>query len=153
MHRMFLAVTAALTMFVATASAWQAANSGPYKVLKTVKTGGLGGFDYIYADPAGQMPASAQALRSSPSTDHPRSVRQPFTDVRRTPLVRTGNSSWLAVQTAGPLRGLAPRLSDVTVPSSGEWVPNGEFHPCTSWGPSWTMIGLPVCCLLVSRSA
>ena len=54
MHRTFLAVTAALTMFVATASAWQAANSGPYKVLKTFKTGGLGGFDYIYADTAGR---------------------------------------------------------------------------------------------------
>jgi len=31
-----------------------AQESGPYKVLKTVKAGGEGGWDYIYADPAGR---------------------------------------------------------------------------------------------------
>jgi hypothetical protein len=30
------------------------AQDGPYQVLKTAKTGGLGGFDYIYADEAGR---------------------------------------------------------------------------------------------------
>jgi hypothetical protein len=30
------------------------ARQGPYKVLKTAKVGGLGGFDYIYADDAGR---------------------------------------------------------------------------------------------------
>src|SRR5256885_358073 len=30
------------------------AQEGPYKVLRTAKTGGLGGFDYIYADEAGR---------------------------------------------------------------------------------------------------
>src|SRR3979409_1090325 len=30
------------------------AQQGPYKVLKTTKVGGLGGFDYIYADDAGR---------------------------------------------------------------------------------------------------
>jgi len=54
MRRKLLAVTAAFTLFVAIGSAWQAANSGPYKVLKTAKTGGLGGFDYIYADVPGR---------------------------------------------------------------------------------------------------
>jgi DNA-binding beta-propeller fold protein YncE len=34
--------------------AQQASTPGPYKVLKTAKTGGLGGFDYIYADDAGR---------------------------------------------------------------------------------------------------
>jgi DNA-binding beta-propeller fold protein YncE len=71
MQRTFLAVTAALTMFVATASAWQAASSGPYKVLKTVKTGGLGGFDYIYADAAGRrlyIPRGAQPTATPPVT-------------------------------------------------------------------------------------
>ena len=28
--------------------------AGPYKVLKTAKTGGEGGFDYVYADDAGR---------------------------------------------------------------------------------------------------
>ncbi len=32
----------------------QDTGSGPYKVLKTVKAGGAGGFDYIYADAAGR---------------------------------------------------------------------------------------------------
>jgi DNA-binding beta-propeller fold protein YncE len=71
MRRAFLTVTAALTMSVAIGSAWQAANSGPYKVLKTVKTGGLGGFDYIYADVAGRrlyIPRGAQPTATPPVT-------------------------------------------------------------------------------------
>jgi DNA-binding beta-propeller fold protein YncE len=38
----------------AVGSAQQPANEGPYKVLRTAKTGGLGGFDYIYADEIGR---------------------------------------------------------------------------------------------------
>jgi DNA-binding beta-propeller fold protein YncE len=71
MRRPFLAVTAAFAMFVAIGSAWQAANSGPYKILKTVKTGGLGGFDYIYADVAGRrlyIPRGAQPASTPPVT-------------------------------------------------------------------------------------
>jgi len=30
------------------------AQSGPYKILKSAKVGGAGGFDYIYADTAGR---------------------------------------------------------------------------------------------------
>ena len=30
------------------------AQDGPYKILKTAKTGGAGGFDYVYADAAGR---------------------------------------------------------------------------------------------------
>src|SRR5579862_6215348 len=70
MHSGFLAITAALTMFAATGSAWQA-NSGPYKVVKTVKAGGLGGFDYIYADVAGgrlYIPRGAQPTATPPVT-------------------------------------------------------------------------------------
>jgi hypothetical protein len=40
MRRSFLAVTTALTMFVALGPAWQAPDSGPYKVLKTARVGG-----------------------------------------------------------------------------------------------------------------
>ncbi len=35
-------------------SAQQATTAGPYKVLKTAKAGGAGGFDYVYADPVGR---------------------------------------------------------------------------------------------------
>ena len=59
-------VLLALTIFAAIASAWQ---SGPYKVLKTAKTGGLGGFEYIYADAAGRrlyIPRGAQATATPP---------------------------------------------------------------------------------------
>jgi DNA-binding beta-propeller fold protein YncE len=62
MRRAFLA----FTTFVAIGFAWQA---GPYKVLKTAKTGGLGGFDYIYADVAGRrlyIPRGAQATATPP---------------------------------------------------------------------------------------
>ena len=62
MRRVFLA----LTIFAAIASAWQ---SGPYKVLKTAKTGGIGGFDYIYADVAARrlyIPRGAAATATPP---------------------------------------------------------------------------------------
>lgn len=42
--------------------------SGPYKVIKTAKTGGAGGFDYIYADDAGRklyIPRSGPSPRIS----------------------------------------------------------------------------------------
>src|SRR3984893_18730087 len=71
MRRAFLAVTAAFSMFAALESAGQAANSGPYKVLKTAKTGGLGGFDYIYADVHGRrlyIPRGAQPSATPPVT-------------------------------------------------------------------------------------
>jgi DNA-binding beta-propeller fold protein YncE len=69
MRRAFLAVTAALTMLVAVGSAWRSPNSGPYKVLKTVKAGGLGGFDYIYADAHGRrlyIPRGAEPAATPP---------------------------------------------------------------------------------------
>ena len=49
MRLMYLGFAAGIAMFAPTAMA-----QGPYKVLKTAKTGGLGGFDYIYADDAGR---------------------------------------------------------------------------------------------------
>jgi DNA-binding beta-propeller fold protein YncE len=62
MRRVFVA----LTIFAAVGSAWQAT---PYKVLKTAKTGGIGGFDYIYADVAGRrlyIPRGAAATATPP---------------------------------------------------------------------------------------
>src|SRR5436189_2157107 len=44
----------ALAMLAFSALAQEAPSTGPYKVLKTAKVGGLGGFDYIYADEAGR---------------------------------------------------------------------------------------------------
>lgn len=44
-----IAVTAFSTLVLA-----QTPASGPYKVLKTVKVGGTGGFDYVYADAEGR---------------------------------------------------------------------------------------------------
>jgi len=44
MMRICLIFTAAVSLFA----------QGPYKVLKTVKVGGAGGFDYVYADSAGR---------------------------------------------------------------------------------------------------
>ena len=50
MRRVCLGFAAGITLLTSSAMAQQ----GPYKVLKTGKTGGLGGFDYIYADVAGR---------------------------------------------------------------------------------------------------
>jgi DNA-binding beta-propeller fold protein YncE len=65
--RRSLATTLGLFVtFVAIGLAWQA---GPYKVLKTVKAGGLGGFDYIYADTTGRrlyIPRGAQPTATPP---------------------------------------------------------------------------------------
>src|SRR4051794_36051421 len=44
-------VAAAIVTFALTASSQE---SGPYKVLKTARVGGEGGWDYIYADVAGR---------------------------------------------------------------------------------------------------
>jgi DNA-binding beta-propeller fold protein YncE len=69
MRNTFQAVTAASTLFVALLSAWQPANTGQYKVVKTIKTGGLGGFDYIYADVNGRklyIPRGAQPTANPP---------------------------------------------------------------------------------------
>jgi DNA-binding beta-propeller fold protein YncE len=49
MRRMHFGFAAGIAMLATAAMA-----QGPYKVLKTAKTGGLGGFDYIYADDAGR---------------------------------------------------------------------------------------------------
>ena len=43
-----------LAVCVTLAACLAMAQEGPYKVLKTAKTGGLGGFDYIYADESGR---------------------------------------------------------------------------------------------------
>src|ERR1700733_15751425 len=44
MRRTCLIFASALSLFA----------QGPYKVLKTTKVGGAGGFDYVYADSAGR---------------------------------------------------------------------------------------------------
>ncbi len=58
-----------VTMAIATCAAGpqaQEGGSGPYKILKIVKAGGEGGFDYVYADVAGRrlyIPRSGPAAR------------------------------------------------------------------------------------------
>ena len=48
----------------------EAQQSGPYKVLKTAKVGGEGGWDYIYADSAGRrLYIPRGATRAVPATD------------------------------------------------------------------------------------
>src|SRR5438046_2433157 len=50
MRRVWMAAAAA----IATAAFIGSAQDGPYKVQKTAKVGGAGGFDYVYADEAGR---------------------------------------------------------------------------------------------------
>jgi DNA-binding beta-propeller fold protein YncE len=54
MRRFWLVLLAATAMLAAAGFAQQASNEGPYKVLRTAKVGGEGGFDYVYADSVGR---------------------------------------------------------------------------------------------------
>src|SRR5689334_8919016 len=54
MKRTALFVACVCALLTSVALAFQAPTDGPYKVLKTVKVGGEGGTDYIFADPVGR---------------------------------------------------------------------------------------------------
>jgi YVTN family beta-propeller protein len=55
MRRFSLSLAISAAIFASSAGfAQQAPSTGPYKVLKTAKVGGAGGYDYVYADAAGR---------------------------------------------------------------------------------------------------
>src|SRR5215813_1543600 len=54
MYRFAVILTMVIVFAVATGLAQQPSAAGPYKVLKTVRAGGEGNWDYIYADVAGR---------------------------------------------------------------------------------------------------
>jgi len=54
MRQVSLIFAAGIAMVAFIGLAQQAPTAGPYKVLKTAKVGGDGGFDYVYADDAGR---------------------------------------------------------------------------------------------------
>jgi DNA-binding beta-propeller fold protein YncE len=54
MRRFSLILAAGIALVAFIGLAQQAPTAGPYKVLKTAKVGGDGGFDYVYADDAGR---------------------------------------------------------------------------------------------------
>ncbi len=54
MRRICLVLVAAIAMVAAIGLAAQAPTAGPYKIIKTAKVGGAGGFDYVYADSDGR---------------------------------------------------------------------------------------------------
>jgi DNA-binding beta-propeller fold protein YncE len=54
MRRFCLVFAAGIAMVAFIGLAQQAPTAGPYKVLKTAKVGGAGGFDYVYADADGR---------------------------------------------------------------------------------------------------
>ena len=54
MRRFVLIFVVAIALFTSAGLAQQAGAAGPYKVLKTARVGGEGGWDYIYADAAGR---------------------------------------------------------------------------------------------------
>jgi DNA-binding beta-propeller fold protein YncE len=57
-------------IFAAIGSAWQAPSSMPYRVLKSARVGGEGGWDYIYADTDGRrLYIPRGATREVPATD------------------------------------------------------------------------------------
>ena len=77
MYRFTAIVMIGISCLVVTGSAQQPSGGGPYKVLKTARVGGEGGWDYIYADAAGRrlyIPRGGRA-RLRPRTRRPRRQR------------------------------------------------------------------------------
>ena len=64
-------ISAVIALFTSAGLAQQATTTeGPYKVLRTAKVGGEGGFDYIYADVAGRrLYIPRGGTRGAPATD------------------------------------------------------------------------------------
>src|SRR5579863_7472411 len=61
-----VAFVVGIAMLASLGLAQQASTTGPYKVVKTVKVGGDGGFDYVYADAVGRrlyVPRSGPTAR------------------------------------------------------------------------------------------
>jgi DNA-binding beta-propeller fold protein YncE len=54
MRRFWIVFAVGIAMLASICLAQQAPTAGPYKVIKTAKVGGTGGFDYVYADVAGR---------------------------------------------------------------------------------------------------
>jgi hypothetical protein len=54
MRQRYLRLAIGIAMSASVGLAQQGGATGPYKVLKTAKVGGAGGFDYVYADEAGR---------------------------------------------------------------------------------------------------
>ena len=70
MRRFLLVFTLVITLFITVGLARQARTDGPYKILKTAKVGGEGGWDYIYADAAGRrLYIPRGGTRGTPATD------------------------------------------------------------------------------------
>ncbi len=65
----FVLVGIGIVLAAAIGFARQAPAAGPYKVPQTAKVGGLGGFDYIYADADGR-PAGTSRAAAWPTTRH-----------------------------------------------------------------------------------
>src|SRR5664279_5361628 len=66
MRRFSLILAAGIALVAFIGLSQQAPTAGPYKVLKTAKVGGEGGFDYVYADVAGRrlyIPRSGAGAR------------------------------------------------------------------------------------------
>jgi len=70
MLRLGLVSVVATAVFTHAGLAQQTGTDGPYKVLKTAKVGGEGGFDYIYADVVGRrLYIPRGGTRAIPATD------------------------------------------------------------------------------------
>jgi DNA-binding beta-propeller fold protein YncE len=63
------ALAAALVLPATQLHAQEPASSGPYHIIRTVKAGGEGGWDYIYAGPDGRLYIDRGAARAEAATD------------------------------------------------------------------------------------
>jgi len=70
MRRFGLIFVVVMVLFTSAVLAQQSGTAGPYKVLKSARVGGEGGWDYIYADAAGRrLYIPRGGTRGTPATD------------------------------------------------------------------------------------
>lgn len=66
MRRFLLVVAAGIALLASAGFVLRAQMAGPYKVVKTAKVGGIGGFDYVYADSDGRRLYVARGGQGGP---------------------------------------------------------------------------------------
>ena len=81
------------------------AQSGPYKIVKTAKVGGAGGFDYVYADPDGRRLYICRSGNGARVTVYNLDTLEPVGEIADTNGARSGGlhqvRTWIRQQQAG----------------------------------------------------
>ena len=84
MRGFYTGIAIGIAMLVSLGLAQQGSTAGPYKVLKTAKVGGAGGFDYVYADVDGRRLYIARTGPASRMTVYNLDTLEPVGEIATT---------------------------------------------------------------------